>query len=939
MKCLICHEIFETGKEKRCGNCRAVREGSEALVDSPDNIREATVTLREYIVSEAIKDYSDKYILDIRSSLYISYDLGLKIFEQALSDFKKIEKYAACTLEFDENLIDAYAGGNTMLRFRFTNKSGELIKSVQIDWDDRETVHQDDYKAKTVGLIKRDSEIILEGTHVFRRQGPQTIGGTSNDLFVTIDTMGHGKIRFKTSPFSFTVGNPNQTVFNSVSNNTSINVEAERVVGTFDASKTGAASATDHGKDLKSRRWIALRLLPCFDDTQPQTEQMERLSSTVSPAILSVSDGHDAKPGPAVNPDETVTFEFLLSRDPPATPNLAAEDFVLALQSLSFISPSHAKKSVITALDLSIELIQAITKGFKEIVHDDIVGVLLLNPESAFLDAQGFVCGFDGVGYVFTTHGILHTKSGSHSGDYKLMTWTRYQEMGFSPHIRRYSATQFLIFVGDKTGQSVPGFSFDLRRYSGSAPIEKIYQRLLNSYQYLLKSASDELESAEDEEEDEEDNEESAFGRLLRAASADPELNEDEEDETAEHADFDPTNSTVDLRDRTNPYIANDRDRAVQDLLQIMESMVSRGYESAYKVCNADYIDPTLLRAIYDGVDKERGKVLGIVFEDPDELEIDEDTHLVTGFTESAAVFFSSRIDTIISNGGSYELEDRDFLEEFASEDIQFFRYGDPENFSYGLSVRDGRQIKPTLLNFDGVDCDELDEDGYSVNDLWGRGWDIVEAIRQSYSGKVKDSVDEPLEKDEESLEPAENPLNEQRKIALETGKRFFSLLAFALQRCSDSNQKGIFTSDEILQSHIHDLYQALGESGTQPYAIAADPAQVEFSSDGQVVGWRGFATVISTEGIFHMIKNSDGAYRLDGKNAFLSWKKMFTDFSVDLHIRDDGPDLWFGTLDKILIRSAYCDYSSDVMQWDYFEDFLKSELMDVCGEFKSCYL
>jgi hypothetical protein len=927
MNCLICNWSFETGKEKRCGNCRAVRAECEALIDSADNISQAISLFREIIVSQGIREFSDEHIFEIRSSLYISHDLGLKLFEKTLNEFRKLEKYIACTLEFDENLTDAYAGGDTLLRFQFTNNSGELIKSVELDWDDKETAELEDYKVKSSGLISRNAKAILEGTHVFSRQGPKTIGGASNDLFVTIDTMVHGKVKLKTSPFSFTVGNPNQTVFNSVSNNTSINVEAERVVGTFDASKTGASPAIDNGKDLKGRRWVALKLLPCFDDVQPQTAQIEKLSSTVSPAITSALNPPDAKPVPEANTDESPGFEFLLSRELPTSTNLAAEDFVLALQSLSSISPSHPKKSVLTALDLSLELIQAIAKGFQEIGHDDILGVLLLNPESAFLDAQGYVCGFDGVGYVFTPQGILHTKSGSHSGDYALMSWTRYQEMGFTPHIRRYSATQFLVFLGDKTGQSVPGFSFDLRRYSGPVPVEKIYQRMLFSFEYLLQAASEEPEEEE----------ESSFGRLVRAASGESE--QDDEKDLEDDADEGGQDSSVDLRDRSNIYVADDKERAVRDLLRIMEWMVGRGPEGAYKVCDRSYISQPLLDVICEATDTSPEEFFGLVFEDSELVEIDEDTHLVTGFSGGAAVFGLYSVDTITSDGALYQQEEIFLWEEFSSEDIQFFRYGDPGNFTYALAVRDGRQIKPTVLYFHDVDCDEPDHDGYSINNLWERGWDILAAIREACPAIGDNTVDEILEDDEEDIEPTENQLNERRKIALETGNRFFSLLSFALQRCWDGNQKGLFTADEIQESHIQDLYQSLGESGTSPYAIATDPAQVEFSSDGKVIGWRGFATVISTEGVFHMVRNSDGAYSLDGKNAFLSWKKMFADFSVDLHIRDGGPDLWFGTSDKVLIRSAYCDYSNDVMQWDYFEDFLKSELIDVCAEFKSCYL
>jgi hypothetical protein len=39
-----------------------------------------------------------------------------------------------------------------------------------------------------------------------------------------------------------------------------------------------------------------------------------------------------------------------------------------------------------------------------------------------------------------------------------------------------------------------------------------------------------------------------------------------------------------------------------------------------------------------------------------------------------------------------------------------------------------------------------------------------------------------------------------------------------------------------------------------------------------------------------------------------------------------------------LLIRSGYCDYSNNVLQWDYFEDFIKEELLSSLSELKGYF-
>ena len=66
-----------------------------------------------------------------------------------------------------------------------------------------------------------------------------------------------------------------------------------------------------------------------------------------------------------------------------------------------------------------------------------------------------------------------------------------------------------------------------------------------------------------------------------------------------------------------------------------------------------------------------------------------------------------------------------------------------------------------------------------------------------------------------------------------------------------------------------------------------------------------------------------------------MSWEKFFFEIKADLIIRDAGPDLWLGTNDKFLVRGSYCDYASNIAQWEYFEDFVQRGMVEAFSKFK----
>ena len=73
----------------------------------------------------------------------------------------------------------------------------------------------------------------------------------------------------------------------------------------------------------------------------------------------------------------------------------------------------------------------------------------------------------------------------------------------------------------------------------------------------------------------------------------------------------------------------------------------------------------------------------------------------------------------------------------------------------------------------------------------------------------------------------------------------------------------------------------------------------------------------------------------MDGSNAFLGWQRFFDELHGDLIVREEGPDLWLGNPMNYLIRGCYVDYSVQVIQWDYFENYVQKDLRSELSLFK----
>jgi hypothetical protein len=360
--------------------------------------------------------------------------------------------------------------------------------------------------------------------------------------------------------------------------------------------------------------------------------------------------------------------------------------------------------------------------------------------------------------------------------------------------------------------------------------------------------------------------------------------------------------------------------------------------------------------------DQEMDAIVGMVFENPAGVAKD-DEEFVINFQDAASVITLSGITIVGKDGntvvghasyewgqmaanewglyrqrfgpGSYLISfgDQSANQNFSGLRFDLRRYKGPESVDalYAEAEAVLHRIFDQATPYTAEDDDD-EEDDDSDMDAESDVEDHVPA------GSDADNLADLDEEDEEEYEDELDPeLEAARLLAAqrftEREKRlgnFIKLYAFAAQQCDEAAPRSVFAA----RAMTPELWTAI-HSGNGMTAVCMEPGQALLTPDGKLAGWNGAATALSGHGIYHMVSAGDGTYSMDGSSCFLSWEKFFFEIKADLVTRDAGPDLWLGTADKFLIRGSYCDYSGNIPQWDYFEDFAKKGLLEALASFK----
>jgi hypothetical protein len=403
---------------------------------------------------------------------------------------------------------------------------------------------------------------------------------------------------------------------------------------------------------------------------------------------------------------------------------------------------------------------------------------------------------------------------------------------------------------------------------------------------------------------------------------------------------------------------------AVERMLELLLKFSSMASASSSKgVFLAMDFSLNLLEILHNETpDQEMDAIVGMVFENPAGVAKD-DEEFVINFQDAASVITLSGITIVGKDGntvvghasyewgqmaanewglyrqrfgpGSYLISfgDQSANQNFSGLRFDLRRYKGPESVDalYAEAEAVLHRIFDQATPYTAEDDDD-EEDDDSDMDAESDVEDHVPA------GSDADNLADLDEEDEEEYEDELDPEVEAARLLAaqrftEREKRlgnFIKLYAFAAQQCDEAAPRSVFAA----RAMTPELWTAI-HSGNGMTAVCMEPGQALLTPDGKLAGWNGAATALSGHGIYHMVSAGDGTYSMDGSSCFLSWEKFFFEIKADLVTRDAGPDLWLGTADKFLIRGSYCDYSGNIPQWDYFEDFAKKGLLEALASFK----
>ena len=305
-KCLICGLDNPSEKARFCSTCgpdSPAKDWSSEDIDQPQRVTQYVSILGEFYFDAQDSAAVEKFSLRIRERLKVSFDTHAKVLSTLAKQKQDIAHLSNFRFEFNENVIDAFAGHDTFLNFRYTNLSEEDLFKVSLFWDDPDTTERIDLKAETKSLVKPLTSITIGASAVFERIGVKEL----SDLQITITDQFNESATFRAEPFSFKVGNHNQKITQNISTHNQISIEGRGVV---DASGMGADKASTHSIANNQPSWkeISFSYLPKANTAQdyasvaqtnvvvvqPEQKQVKTLQSVVFTDIEFNTDNLDS---------------------------------------------------------------------------------------------------------------------------------------------------------------------------------------------------------------------------------------------------------------------------------------------------------------------------------------------------------------------------------------------------------------------------------------------------------------------------------------------------------------------------------------------------------------------------------------------------------------------------------------------------------------------
>ena len=265
-KCYQCGFVAPTEKVRFCGNCGAANVDPDSVdpladklkdwasehIDQPQMVSQYVSMLAEFYFESPKSAEVMKYSVRIRERLKISFETHKNILEKLEAKKKAIAHLANFRFEFNENVVDAYAGHDTFLNFRYTNQTEDDLFKVALFWDDPDT-ERIDLKAETKSLVKPMTSVTLGASAIFDRIGMKEL----SDFQITITDQFGEAATFRAEPFSFKVANHDQRITQNISTHNQISIEGRVIdatgIGSGEYSSTSAQNSDPIWKNLACR--------------------------------------------------------------------------------------------------------------------------------------------------------------------------------------------------------------------------------------------------------------------------------------------------------------------------------------------------------------------------------------------------------------------------------------------------------------------------------------------------------------------------------------------------------------------------------------------------------------------------------------------------------------------------------------------------------------
>jgi len=454
--CLYCNLQSTNERAQICQNCGPSKKWLPSEVDQSDSLRKYYAAAREFIFDQDISDEMfDSLSGKLREKFKISYLTNANIVGSLKKKRDAISALNKFKLEFDQNVTDAYAGQDTLLRFRFTNQSENELLKVHLYWDDPDTPDDLDFNVRGINYIKPKQSIILAGNHIFTRFGFKEI----SDMQAIISDPEQKNAKFVVSPFNFKIGNAAQTIINNTTNNTTQNISIEGR-GVVDASGTGADKSQSPSDQSTNPIWKPLSVTYLSNE---DNEFIETLINSLR--------GAEERAGDSV--EKTKASLKTTLRD-------EVESLFYGLRDFNQLLSQKDINRIVPASDISLHLLEVFHFKDLESKLDNLIGVAFENPQSVRLDSENFIDNFVGEATLITTTGLTILNNQDNLVNWTISySWNQLKPNGLCFYRQRFGPGAYLISFGDESFKAnVPGLKFDLRRYQGIEPIELKYDKI-----------------------------------------------------------------------------------------------------------------------------------------------------------------------------------------------------------------------------------------------------------------------------------------------------------------------------------------------------------------------------------------------------------------------------------------------------------------------------